>query len=57
MRGTVKEVTAPSCHLKELLPMDTQSKGIDAPPVDPQSLEETQGAQRYYALEQLSDLA
>ena len=37
--------------------MDTQSKGIDAPPVDPQSLEETQGAQRYYALEQLSDLA
>ena len=37
--------------------MDTQSKGIDAPPVDPQSLEETQGAQGYYAREQLSDLA
>ena len=37
--------------------MDTQSKGIDAPPVDAQGLEETQGTQRYYALEQLSDLA
>lgn len=37
--------------------MDTQAKDIDGPSGDARGLEETQGAQGYYALEQLSDLA
>ena len=37
--------------------MDTQAKDIDGPSGDAHGLEETQGAQGYYALEQLSDLA